>query len=176
MEALQRLNAARVARGERAIRIGIGIDTGPLMLGTIGGRERLSAGVIGDSANTASRIESLTKRYGAAVLVSEHTRTAAKPTAGACDASIAFVPAARRNRSRSTRCWTGSKRRSSMARWPRATRSKKACGSTRPVPRATGSCAFATALKTCPGDRAAQLYVGRCWNFIENGVPDGWDA
>ena len=35
---------------------------------------------------------------------------------------------------------------------------------------------FAAALKTFPGDRAAQLYVGRCWNFIEHGVPDGWDG
>lgn len=74
IRALAALNQVRTDRGERAVRIGIGIDTGRLMLGTIGGQMRPSAGVIGDSANTASRIESLTKRYGAAALISENTR------------------------------------------------------------------------------------------------------
>jgi hypothetical protein len=35
---------------------------------------------------------------------------------------------------------------------------------------------FAAALKAFPADRAAQLYIGRCWHFIENGVPEGWDG
>jgi hypothetical protein len=35
---------------------------------------------------------------------------------------------------------------------------------------------FAEALRRCPSDRAAQLYVGRCWQLIEHGVPDGWDG
>ena len=35
---------------------------------------------------------------------------------------------------------------------------------------------FAAALRAHPADRAAQLYIGRCWNFIENGVPADWDG
>jgi two-component system sensor histidine kinase ChiS len=71
--ALEELNKVRRARGEVAIRIGIGINTGKLMLGTIGGQDRLKCGVIGDPVNLAARIETLTKRYGAGLLISEFT-------------------------------------------------------------------------------------------------------
>ncbi|MAA77688.1 MAG: hypothetical protein CL916_00390 [Deltaproteobacteria bacterium] len=75
---LERLNQARQSRNEIPIRIGIGINTGKLMLGTIGGRERLKCGVMGDPVNLAARIETLTKRYGAALLISEFTYTQLK--------------------------------------------------------------------------------------------------
>jgi class 3 adenylate cyclase len=73
MRALDRFNAVRVARGDAAIRIGIGINSGPLMLGVIGGKERLNAGVIGDPVNTAARLETFSKQVGASMLVSEDT-------------------------------------------------------------------------------------------------------
>lgn len=58
------------------LQIGIGLHTGSLMLGTIGGRERLDTGVVGDAVNTAARIESLTKTYQCALLLSEATLAA----------------------------------------------------------------------------------------------------
>jgi hypothetical protein len=54
--------------------MGVGINTGTLTLGTIGGPMRLKCGVIGDAVNLASRIESLSKVYGSALLISDHTR------------------------------------------------------------------------------------------------------
>ncbi|MEA3247286.1 MAG: adenylate/guanylate cyclase domain-containing protein, partial [Gemmatimonadota bacterium] len=66
-------NERRTARGFPAIRIGIGIESGPLMLGTIGGSRRLDCGVISDTVNTAARIESLTQRYGCTLIVGEGT-------------------------------------------------------------------------------------------------------
>jgi hypothetical protein len=53
-----------------AVDIGIGLNTGGLTLGTIGGADRLKCGVIGDAVNVAARIESLTKRYQVRLLVS----------------------------------------------------------------------------------------------------------
>lgn len=75
------LNVERLARGERPIAIGVGLDTGELTLGTIGGPQRIKCGVIGDCVNLASRIESLTKHYGARVIVGD--RTLARLPAGA---------------------------------------------------------------------------------------------
>lgn len=58
------------------VRIGIGLHTGPLMLGAIGDAERLDTGVVGDSVNTASRIESYTKEYDHPLLISGVTEAA----------------------------------------------------------------------------------------------------
>lgn len=67
--ALASLNEERP--GSAPIRIGIGLHTGPLTLGTIGGPERIKCGVIGDSVNLAARLEALTKRYDTTLLVSD---------------------------------------------------------------------------------------------------------
>lgn len=67
---LRRFNSARLALGQEAIHIGIGVHTGELMLGTVGEPERMDGTVIADAVNTAARLESLTKRYGATILAS----------------------------------------------------------------------------------------------------------
>ena len=71
--ALDRLNVERASQGEPLLRIGVGINTGPLMLGTIGGQEQLNSGVVGDAANLAARVEGMTKIFGATVLISDNT-------------------------------------------------------------------------------------------------------
>ena len=55
------------------IDIGIGISTGSLMLGTIGGPNRMDTSVISDAVNLASRVESLTKNYGCSIIITEYT-------------------------------------------------------------------------------------------------------
>jgi len=68
---LRALNMKRQSHGQRALAIGIGVNTGPLTLGTIGGPSRIKCGVIGDSVNLAARIETATKQYGVALLIGQ---------------------------------------------------------------------------------------------------------
>ena len=73
LRALDDLNAALRDEGEPAVRVGIGINSGTLMLGTIGGSDRLSCTVVGDPANLAARVEGMTKLYKTPLLITEAT-------------------------------------------------------------------------------------------------------
>ncbi len=68
---VSRYNDARRAAGFVELRIGAGIHAGPLVLGTVGERERMQGTVIADAVNLASRLEGLTKEFGASLVVSE---------------------------------------------------------------------------------------------------------
>ena len=59
--------------GQPIIAAGIGINTGPLVLGTIGANDRMQCSVLGDTVNLASRIEQLTRAYDAPFLIGENT-------------------------------------------------------------------------------------------------------
>jgi adenylate cyclase len=70
-KALVVLNDLREARGQSAIKIGMGLHCGSAISGTIGSDERMEYTVIGDTVNMTSRIEASTKAFGTDLLVSD---------------------------------------------------------------------------------------------------------
>jgi class 3 adenylate cyclase len=71
--------ALEVARRVQAefdgrIEVGIGVNSGPVIAGTVGGGGRVEFTVIGDAVNTAARVEAATRETGDRVLITEDTR------------------------------------------------------------------------------------------------------
>jgi adenylate cyclase len=70
---LRSVNEALEAQGRSALKIGIGLHTGPVIMGNIGSTKRTEYTAIGDTVNVASRLEARTKDLGADILMSEAT-------------------------------------------------------------------------------------------------------
>ena len=73
LEKLNHYNAGRKRAGYVPTHIGIGLNTGIVMIGTVGGANRMDSTVIGDPVNLTSRIEEATKIYHAPLLISQNT-------------------------------------------------------------------------------------------------------
>jgi adenylate cyclase len=73
IRSLRALNRRREGRGARPLEIGVGLATGEVAAGPLGGAARADYTVIGDSVNLASRLEGATKHYGATVLLAGST-------------------------------------------------------------------------------------------------------
>ena len=71
LKELEEYNKSHTKKGLIPIRLGIGINSGTLMLGTIGEHQRMDGTVISDSVNIASRLEGLSKLFDANIIVSE---------------------------------------------------------------------------------------------------------
>jgi two-component system sensor histidine kinase ChiS len=70
---LREYNGHRASSGYPPIAVGIAINTGKLMMGTLGEQERMDGSVIADAVNLASRLEGLSRLYGETILITGPT-------------------------------------------------------------------------------------------------------
>ena len=169
------LNARRSGSGELAIRFGMGISSGPLMLGAIGGGKRLDSNVVGDTANLASRIESLTKLYGVSTLFTEFTRARLEKQDDFCFREVDRVVVKGRTSAVSIYelydCDTGpiqAQKHATLDRFMEALARYRE-GDFRAACRVFEDCAVAA-----PDDNVTRLYIERCGALIETPPAEPW--
>ena len=68
---VEQFNIARLLNNQTPIQIGVGMHTGPLIMGITGDKDRMDACTISDTVNTASRLEGLTKHYKTSIILSD---------------------------------------------------------------------------------------------------------
>ncbi len=73
MEGLEELNRKWVGEGKKPLEVGVGINTGMMMVGNMGSDQRFDYTVMGDAVNLASRLEGANKSYRTHILISEST-------------------------------------------------------------------------------------------------------
>lgn len=170
--ALERFNL--VAR--RSLRMGIGINTGPVVLGTVGGRDRIKCGVVGDAVNVASRVEGLTKRYGARVLIADATHDALPPSMFSLRPVDRVAVKGRQGAQTIYEVLDAA----SAAERPAKERSRAALerAMERYYARDFGAAAvgFAACRDLAPTDLVPSIFLERCQRFAEAPPPDDWSG
>ncbi|MGH7388616.1 MAG: CHASE2 domain-containing protein [Candidatus Rokuibacteriota bacterium] len=89
--ALAALNARWAADGVAPLRMGIGVHSGPVFAGNVGGRARMKYTVVGDTVNVGARVEGLNKELGTTILITEETYARIGPGVDAEDRGAMVV-------------------------------------------------------------------------------------
>jgi len=174
---LYEFNEDLKSQGRDPIDSGIGINTGNLMLGIVGGKGRLEGTVISDHVNLSSRLEGLTKKYGTPILISQETLIKLEnPQYFQYRFLDSVTVKGKRNSVNIFEILDGEKPDIIKAKLSNNSTYKEALQEYRNGNIKNALNLFVDIQKNSQNDKVIDIYVDRCNNLLKNGLPDDWDG
>lgn len=162
IKALEKANRDWNARGYPDVKIGIGLHSGEVIVGNMGSEQRFDYTCLGDHVNLSSRLEGLTKYYGASIIISEEIYNVVKDKFVIRELDKVIV----KGKTVPIQIYEV------MTEYPEFDRWKEAISLYRKA-------RFSNALvlfEQLPEDKASKMYIDRCRYFIENPPGKDWKA
>ncbi len=174
---LSQFNQVMDQFGKPVVNSGIGIHSGSLMLGVVGGEGRMDGTVISDAVNLTSRLEGLTKLYGSAIIISQDTLIKLNNPSQYNYRFLDIVKV--KGKSEAVYIFEVIDGDSDdIKQLKLKTKDDFANGVNlyKSIKFKEALAVFEKVNKINPHDQTAELYIGRCKKFIAHGVPEDWDG
>ncbi|HMH34271.1 MAG TPA: adenylate/guanylate cyclase domain-containing protein [Puia sp.] len=174
-KAVKELNASRASAGRTPIKIGVGMHTGPLIMGITGDHERLDAATISDTVNTASRLEGLTKHYGVSIVLSEASVNNLAHTASFYFCQLGLIQLKGKLAPiRIYECFNGLEEHDFGKKLTALPLYKQGVFDYFNKSFKDASDKFCRVLEINPEDRTSKLFLGRANHYLDAGIPENW--
>ena len=175
--ALADFNLQRKLDNKLPVNSGIGIHTGNLMLGIVGGHGRMDSTVVSDAVNLASRVEGLTKIYGTSLIISQDTLIKLQDP-GRYNYRFLDVVKVKGKKEAVYIFEVLDGEPEEVKRLKIETKPEfgRALQLYKNKEFDEASAIFKRVYQLNPDDRGAELYIARCKNILEFGIPEAWDG
>jgi adenylate cyclase len=173
INALRKLQEKWAAEGRPQLNIGVGINTGEMVVGNMGSQMRFDYTVMGDSVNLGSRLEGINKEYGTNIVISEFTYDKVKDNLLCRELDSVRV----KGKKRPVKIYELLGTKEDTPQWePFLVQFNDGLARYKKMQWDEAIAAFGRALEIRAGDPPAEMYIKRCRELKEH-PPDGeWDG
>lgn len=173
---LKQYNAKREAKNLPPVRVGMGLNTGTVMLGTVGEQERMETTVISDAVNLASRLEVLAKLYDVQILTTENTIAHISQPAFAYRVIHRGRVKGKAEMVTLIEVFSEETDQHYHSKLQTKDAYARAMQAYQQGDMHAALQLFTEVRAVLPSDRATNNYISRCQKYLSDGLPDGWDG
>jgi class 3 adenylate cyclase len=175
--ALNEFNGVRRLHNQQPIQIGIGMHTGPLIMGITGDELRLDATTISDTVNTAARIENLTKHFKASIILTNETLQQLAHPENFKLRHLGMVRVkGKKNLLSIHECFSGNVEQQLQLKLATLSAFSDAMAYYLDKTFEKAAAAFQNVIDTDPADLTAKIFLRKATKYLNVGAPEDWMA